>query len=615
MIDNSRCCGEFEYNSESRYIYGWILQVDTPAAISIESKGMILAVLETQNDAISSRQYFSWHVPAIVTMSRIPVHIQVRNLITGEMLDGPTELPSSEQTLTPRKAGQEPEIWPHGLMAICPPGLIEAAEDFWVEAPAAAGNVRVERTMGPTLPGAAQWAIRILLAKPAKLVAHQRIPSSLLSLTTPEEERSVRIFLKLSHALENLSQRQVSIYLSYWDGHHFEQIRRLRRSRIFRNFSFLDIVFNLEEDEIPLQQEGYLILTVEVMSCSGFVLGPVMPSLAVESTRTFEDGRLDSAFRDVVSLSYGHQSIIGKSISPILRKKPNARNVMNGNAFPFTQIIVPVYNGAEVVRDCIDSVLKCTDTPFQLLIIDDGSRDYSTEILYAFCQEDPRCIMHRRDINRGYTKSINEAIKLTSADWVVILNSDTVVSPGWLRRLHMAARSDASIGMVGPLSNAATWQSLPEVKKADGSWSTNDFINADDVSDIQNILSMYSECEYPRAPLLNGFSTLINRKIFDIVGLFDEEAFPIGYGEETDMCLRAIQAGFDLVIADDCFVYHQKSVSFGSASRSKLSRAGNFELRNKHIGINIKSLEGAMQQNKVMIRLRANMSNLEQELS
>ena len=61
---------------------------------------------------------------------------------------------------------------------------------------------------------------------------------------------------------------------------------------------------------------------------------------------------------------------------------------------------------------------------------------------------------------------------------------------------------------------------------------------------MQAILEGVTERRYPAVPLLNGFCTLIRRAVFERAGLYDEDAFPIGYGEETDLCLRAAKAGF-----------------------------------------------------------------------
>ncbi len=56
---------------------------------------------------------------------------------------------------------------------------------------------------------------------------------------------------------------------------------------------------------------------------------------------------------------------------------------------------------------------------------------------------------------------------------MILLNSDTVVSPGWVNRLIACAESDPRIGLVGPLSNTASWQSIPDVRLPDGEWAEN----------------------------------------------------------------------------------------------------------------------------------------------
>ena len=88
----------------------------------------------------------------------------------------------------------------------------------------------------------------------------------------------------------------------------------------------------------------------------------------------------------------------------------------------------------------------------------------------------------------------------------------------------------------------------------------------------------------------------------------------MGYGEETDLCLRARQAGFRLTLADDCFVYHHKSVTFGQAERTRLSRQGGLEMTNKHSGVIVPALERIMQDCAPLGRLRARLSNLAAEL-
>ena len=131
---------------------------------------------------------------------------------------------------------------------------------------------------------------------------------------------------------------------------------------------------------------------------------------------------------------------------------------------------------------------------------------------------------------------------------------------------------------------------------------------------MQARLEQVTERAYPAMPLLNGFCTLMRREVFDRCGLFDEDAFPIGYGEENDLCLRAGRAGYALLVADDCFVHHRKSVTFGTRGRKPLTRAGALELTNKHAGISLPALEQRMQDNPVLTRLRKALSNLQAEI-
>ena len=70
--------------------------------------------------------------------------------------------------------------------------------------------------------------------------------------------------------------------------------------------------------------------------------------------------------------------------------------------------------------------------------------------------------------------------------------------------------------------------------------------------------------------MLNGFCLMLHKPSLAGAGYLDEDNFPIGYGEENDLCLRLLIAGHKLAIADDVYVYHSRSASFGSAKRASL---------------------------------------------
>lgn len=615
MNNTKRPSGYYKFSSDKNRIFGQIVYTQDVSfsQIAVVVGQNIVSIVEAskQPDSdLNNRQFvFSWSIPSLLKMRFAP--LSVVDLITGERLDGPTEIVGLNSSSPPiANWVGEPPCWPKGLAGSLDVLLNEVVGGLWIDVDPIAVAARFSRNGPPIRASGVGWSVRAVAENEVQWIIHQSLPALLADMGV---DPIVRTWIKLSSATSNFTQRHCEIYLTYWDGERFKNIRRLWRGRILRKFSFVDLNILCDLEEQSLAKRGYLSISIFVQPCSGVVVcQPVLAGSLTEALG-FEDGRLVSSFGDVEQLTRVLDEPKGREL--LLKGERHLCDpIIKSETAPHTEIIVPVYNGDDIVYRCLES-LKCnTDCSFSVLIIDDGSREYTSVLLNNFASGDSRFKYYRRSINRGYTKTINEAIKITTSDWLVILNSDTVVSNGWLRKLHAAARAVPDAGLVGPLSNAATWQSVPHAKNADGSWSQNAFISPDLIDNIQNIIEKTSDRSYPEMPILNGFCTLISRSVFDVCGLFDEEAFPQGYGEETDMCLRAGLAGFKLIVADDCFVYHEKSVSFGSEARSKLTRAGGFELKNKHPGINIAAIERLMQYNPSMLRLRSKLSNLEAEL-
>ena len=234
-------------------------------------------------------------------------------------------------------------------------------------------------------------------------------------------------------------------------------------------------------------------------------------------------------------------------------------------------IIIPVHNALEHAQRCLRSLVAVTKPPFRAIVIDDGS-DHETQVwLKAFTNENEMELI-RHDSATGYTISVNEGIRSSDSRFVVLLNSDTQVTEGWLDGL-VAAAEGSDVGMAGPLSNTASWQSIPEYEK-DGDWHPNPLPKGMDVDAYAQVLRRSSGRCYPEMPFLNGFCLLLRRQMLDEIGLFDEDAFAMGYGEENDLALRARKAGWRLRLADDVYVHHAQSRSFSDERRKVLSEKG-----------------------------------------
>jgi GT2 family glycosyltransferase len=264
------------------------------------------------------------------------------------------------------------------------------------------------------------------------------------------------------------------------------------------------------------------------------------------------------------------------------------------SALPMVDIVIPVHNAEVEVVKCLTSLLAHTTLPHRLIIVDDASAPPTARALAAFAEGKPWVTLITNADNRGYTASCNIGLSNSTAPWLMLLNSDTMVTESWLEGLMSLAVSDETIGMVGPLSNAATYQSLPEIRDARGQWMVNDVPNGFTLAAWAALVRDLSLREHPDVPLLNGFCTLIRREALDAIGVLDEETFPVGYGEEVDLCLRMGKAGYRLVVADDVFIYHHKSSSFGKERRATLAKQGGVAVRKKHSDVDIGALEKQM---------------------
>lgn len=286
------------------------------------------------------------------------------------------------------------------------------------------------------------------------------------------------------------------------------------------------------------------------------------------------------------------------------KEHPAANYLMNHQVYT-VDIVIPVYNALEDLKHCLNSLETHTDG-FRVTtyVINDASDKETTEFLRTFCKNKPSFILIEHEKNMMYTKTVNDGLRATTADYVITLNSDTIVSKGWLQGLVRCMRSDTKIGVVGPLSNAASWQNVPYLLDENKQFAVNDIPKGMTVDEMAQYVNQVSHHIYPRVPFVNGFCFMILREAIEKVGYLDEETFPTGYGEENDYCIRVADAGFTLAIADDSYVFHAKSKSFGHEKRKEYSKNGSNALKAKHGKEKVNTLGGKIRDMKVFDEIR-----------
>ena len=221
-------------------------------------------------------------------------------------------------------------------------------------------------------------------------------------------------------------------------------------------------------------------------------------------------------------------------------------------------IVVPVYNAYDFVKECVESVLKNTDfSAARLILINDKSSDERIgPLLEKYAKKNPgNIIFIENEENLGFVKTANKGMRYSQND-VVLLNSDAKVSERWLEKMMRCADEDEKIATVTPLSNNKTPVRLPEIFRERGYPEGFTF---------EKMASLVENCSmrlYPDIPSAHGFCMLIKREAIEAVGYFDEENFGKGYGEENDFCFRCFRKGFRHVLCDDVYVLHAGAQSF-----------------------------------------------------
>ncbi len=211
-----------------------------------------------------------------------------------------------------------------------------------------------------------------------------------------------------------------------------------------------------------------------------------------------------------------------------------------------TSIVIVTYNRLEQTRECVDSIVACTPEPHELVFVDNSSADGTVAYLRERFGEST---VIANETNEGFLRGANRGIAAAKGRYVLLLNNDTRVTPGWLTALLSAAERSPDVGIVsgkivgpdGRVQLAGAYIAFDGSARMIG-----EGLLPDDPS-----LSEEREVCY-----VGGHCMLIKREVLDAVGLLDE-SYGFGYHEDTDYCYRARAAGFRVIYTPDCLVHHQ----------------------------------------------------------
>ena len=217
-------------------------------------------------------------------------------------------------------------------------------------------------------------------------------------------------------------------------------------------------------------------------------------------------------------------------------------------------IVVPVYGGLQVLIPCLRSIEARTQWPHRIILVDDASPDEGTRAwLREWQTKNPQHTVLFNKRNRGFAATVNRGIEAGTAPYICVLNSDTLVTGGWLLKLVMALEADERNKIVNPCTNNTA---VINVNLQEGY----------DYNDMNRAFEKLSIHRYP-AIMPTGFCFMMERSLIDEIGTFDEGY--VSYGEETDLWMRCITRIVDgkvsnwrAVLADDTYIFHERGSSF-----------------------------------------------------
>ncbi|HQR04671.1 MAG TPA: glycosyltransferase [Rhodocyclaceae bacterium] len=219
---------------------------------------------------------------------------------------------------------------------------------------------------------------------------------------------------------------------------------------------------------------------------------------------------------------------------------------------PRISVIVITYNNLDLTRACLQSL--DTNSHYgnmEIVVVDNASSDGTREFLSDWVRATENRKILLNESNRGFPTANNQGIALADGEYLVLLNNDTFVTPGWLRTLYRHFRFDPSLGLIGPVTNRIGNQAEIDIR----------YETMEDMVRESRKYTLRHMGETLSLRTVAFFCVMMPRRVMEQVGLLDE-AFGLGFFEDDDYCRRVEQCGYKIACAEDVFVHHHLSASF-----------------------------------------------------
>lgn len=233
---------------------------------------------------------------------------------------------------------------------------------------------------------------------------------------------------------------------------------------------------------------------------------------------------------------------------------------------PKVSIVILNWNGWKDTVECIESLAKIDYPNYEIIVVDNGSTDESVIKLKMLQMRAEKAVNKNFKIienkeNLGFSGGNNVGIRFalkSNADYILLLNNDTLVKPNFLSELVKIGESSSKIGLIGPKIYFAVEPNRIWFGGGKINWlkTKGEHLNYNKTDDKKTSLqpSTYQVSDY-----LTGCCLLIKRAAVEKIGMLSEDYFL--YYEDTDYCLRAQEAGWQCVYIPSAYIWHKISQS------------------------------------------------------
>lgn len=239
-------------------------------------------------------------------------------------------------------------------------------------------------------------------------------------------------------------------------------------------------------------------------------------------------------------------------------------------------IIITTWNSLDYLKLCLDRLFKYTNIPFKLIISDNGSCDGTKEFINSLINRDHRKILYlRSEKNKGTIKALELAEVFITTRYVVLLDSDSVVSPNWLSVFYKITVNNPNIKMIGPMKQGTQYiypynktrnsrEVWNETKNKNVNKKPEKLLNiycrdksyekfASDFLYVNNGLGKLLSCP---PEILSGCCLFLDYKFLKACGGLTNSVFVKYGGHDADRCWRVSKAGGLILKTDEVYIHH-----------------------------------------------------------